>query len=248
MSIEYLRIFAYTQCAKLLEWQWFWCLCLPESVEGARGGALVFTGRTIVVTKPVSRDCTKLIQIGHWKRQPGEWVSFDLTVSSIANEGAFTEPFGTFATVMVSATSGLKLGCLRSTWTTWEEKEAQDCLEHLAVNEPYQCSEAHTASAEVEDSDVLQVCQCLLCRLFASVSCSRRNFDILRLSVSVWPWKFNSPTSFPSLKVKADTVEAAVADTEAADCEQCLQKETQRQESESRLQMLSLSGGEVVQR
>ena len=39
----------------------------------------------------------------------------DLTVSSIANEGAFTEPFGTFATVMVFATSSLKLGCLRST-------------------------------------------------------------------------------------------------------------------------------------
>ena len=115
MSIEYLRIFAYTQCAKLLEWQWFWCLCLPESVEGAKSGTLVFPGRTIVVTKPVSRECTKLIQIGHWKRQPGEWVSFDLTVSSIANEGAFTEPFGTFATVMVFATSSLKLGWLRST-------------------------------------------------------------------------------------------------------------------------------------
>ena len=113
MSIEYLRIFAYTQCAKLLEWQWFWCLCLPESVEGAKSGTLVFPGRTIVVTKPVSRECTKLIQIGHWKRQPGEWVSFDLTVSSIANEGAFTEPFATFATVMVSATSSLKLGWLR---------------------------------------------------------------------------------------------------------------------------------------
>ena len=32
-----------------------------------------------------------------------------------------------------------------------EENEAQDCLEHLAVDEPYQCSEAQTAPAEVED-------------------------------------------------------------------------------------------------
>ena len=55
-------------------------------------------------------------------------------------------------------------------------------------------------------------------------------------------------TSFLSLKDKADTAHAGVAETEeAADCEQCLQKETQRQdESESRLQMLSLSGGEVL--
>ena len=58
----------------------------------------------------------------------------------------------------------------------------------------------------------------------------------------------NSSTSFLSLKVKADTVQAAVAEPEeAADCEQCLQKETQRQEeSESRLQMLGLSGVEVL--
>ena len=59
------------------------------------------------------------------------------------------------------------------TQTTWEEKEAQDHPEHLAVDEPYQCSEAHIAPAEVEDSDVFQVCRCLLCRLFASVSQSK---------------------------------------------------------------------------
>ena len=36
---------------------------------------------------------------------------------------------------------------------------------------------------------------------------------------------------------------------ETADCEQCLQEETQRQEeAESRLQMLGLSGSEVLQR
>ena len=52
---------------------------------------------------------------------------------------------------MVPATSSLKLGCLPSTWTTWEEKETQDPPEHLAVDEPYQCSEAHSAPAEVED-------------------------------------------------------------------------------------------------
>ena len=97
-------------------------------------------------------------------------------------------------------------------------------------------------------TDVFQVCHCLLCRLFASVSRSRRYCNILGLWVSVWPWKFNSPTSFLSLKVKADTVQAAVAESEeAADCEQCLQKEMQRQEeSESRLQMLGLSGSEVL--
>ena len=58
----------------------------------------------------------------------------DLTVSSIAKA------------------SSLKLGSLPSTRTTWEEKEAQDPPEHLAVDEPYQCSEAHTATAEVQDS------------------------------------------------------------------------------------------------
>ena len=54
--------------------------------------------------------------------------------------------------------------------------------------------------------------------------------------------------SFLLPKVKADTVQAAVAEAEeAADCEQCLQKEMQRQEeSESRLQMLGLFGGEVL--
>ena len=195
----------------------------------------------MVVTEPI---CSIKLDIGN--SEVWEWVAFDLIVLSIANEGAFTESFGMLATVLSSATSSLKLVCLPSAWTTWEEKKTQDPPVHLAVDEPYQCSETHTAPAEVEDSDVLQVCQCLLCRLFASVSCSRINFDILRLSVSVWPWKFHSPTSFLSLKVKADTVEAAVADTEAADCEQCLQKETQRQESESRLQMLGLSGVEVL--
>ena len=123
----------------------------------------------------------------------------------------------------------------KTVWSIWLSTSPTSAVKHILLQPRWR-------------TDVLQVCQCLLCRLFASVSCSRRNFDILRLSVSVWPWKFSSPTSFPSLKVKADTVEAAVADTEAADCEQCLQKETQRQESESRLQMLSLSGGEVVQR
>ena len=64
--------------------------------------------------------------------------------------------------------------------------------------------------------------------------------------------KFVSRVSFLSLKVEADTVQAAVRAAvaepeEAADCEQCLQKETQRQEeSESRLQMLGLFGGEVL--
>ena len=48
--------------------------------------------------------------------------------------------------------SSLKLGCLPNTWTTWEEKEAQDPPGHLAVDEPYQCGEAHTAPAKVEDS------------------------------------------------------------------------------------------------
>ena len=49
---------------------------------------------------------------------------------------------------------------------------------------------------------------------------------------------------FLSLKVKADPVQAALAEPEeAADCEQCLQKETQRQEPESRLHMLGLLGG-----
>ena len=33
-----------------------------------------------------------------------------------------------------------------------------------------------------EDSDVLQVCHCLLCRLFASVSGSRKCFGILRIA------------------------------------------------------------------
>eukprot|EP00435_Cladocopium_sp_Y103_P076197 s50_g81.t1 len=79
---------------------------------------------------------------------------------------------------------------------SWEEKELQNPPEHLAVDEPYQCSEAQPAPAEV----------------------------------------------------KADTVHADVAETEeAADCEQCLPKETQRQEeSESRLQMLGLSGSGVL--
>ena len=54
--------------------------------------------------------------------------------------------------------------------------------------------------------------------------------------------------SFLSLKFKADTVEAAAAETEeAADCEQSLQKETQRQEeTESSLQMLGVSASEVL--
>eukprot|EP00435_Cladocopium_sp_Y103_P061748 s675_g23.t1 len=53
-----------------------------------------------------------------------------------------------------------------------------------------------------------------------------------------------------TMDVKADTVQAAVAETEeAADCEQRLQEETQRQEkSESRLQMLGLSLQEETQR
>ena len=56
----------------------------------------------------------------------------------------------------------------------------------------------------------------------------------------------NSSLSFLSLKVEADTLQAAVAETEeAADCDQCLQEETQRQESESSLQMLGLSGSPV---
>ena len=61
----------------------------------------------------------------------------------------------------------------------WEEKEAQDPPEHLAVDEPYQCSEAHTAPAEVEGSDVLQVSQCLLCSLLASFSRSRSYLHVL---------------------------------------------------------------------
>ena len=83
---------------------------------------------------------------------------------------------------------------------------------------------------------------------FTRNSHSWRCFDILRLSLSVWSCKFISPSSFLLPKVKADTVQAAVAEAEeAADCEQCLQKETQRQEeSESRLQMLGLFGGEVL--
>ena len=53
------------------------------------------------------------------------------------------------------------------------------------------------------------------------------------------------------MKVEADTVQAAVQAAvaepeEAADCEQCLQKETQRQEPESRLRMLGLFGGEIL--
>ena len=77
-----------------------------------------------------------------------------------------------------------------------------------------------------------------------------RWIEIFRSSVSVWDWKFNSPDplSFLSLKVKADTASAPGAETEeAADFKQCLQKETQRQEeSEARLQMLGLSGSEVL--
>ena len=97
-------------------------------------------------------------------------------------------------------------------------------------------------------TDVLQICHCLLCRLFASVSRSRKYFVMLRLSVSVGPWKFNLPISFLSLQAKADTIQAAVAEPEeTADCGQCLQNEMQRQdESESRLQMLGLSGVEVL--
>ena len=55
-------------------------------------------------------------------------------------------------------------------------------------------------------------------------------------------------TLFLSPKFKADTVEAAAAETEeAADCEQSLQKETQRQEeTESSLQMLGVSPSEVL--
>ena len=104
---------------------------LAERVEGTKSGPVVFTGRAIVVTKPFLKEDVKL---GIWKRQLREWVSFDLTVSSIAKA------------------SSLKFGSLPSTRTTWEEKEAQDPPEHLAVDEPYQCSEAHTATAEVEDS------------------------------------------------------------------------------------------------
>ena len=104
---------------------------LAERVEGTKSGPVVFTGRAIVVTKPFLKEDVKL---GIWKRQLREWVSFDLTVSSIAKA------------------SRLKLGSLPSTRTTWEEKEAQDPPEHLAVDEPYQCSEAHTATAEVQDS------------------------------------------------------------------------------------------------
>ena len=131
----------------------------------------------MVVTEPI---CSIKLDIGN--SEVPAWVSFDLTISSIAHAGAFIESFGTFATV----TSSLKLGCLPNTFlNNLGGEKTQDPPVHLAVDEPYQCSETHTAPAEVEDSDVLQVCQCLLCRLFASVSCSRRNFDILRLSVSV---------------------------------------------------------------
>ena len=134
--------------------------------------------------------------------------------------------------------SSLKLGCLPNTWTTWEEKEAHDPPGHLAVDEPYQCGEAHTAPAEVEDSWGLW-CIARLTRLslfalqvyFTCNSHSGRCFGILPLSLSVWPCKFISPASFLLAKVKADTVQAAVAEAEeAADCEQCLQKEMQRQE------------------
>ena len=148
--------------------------------------------------------------------------------------------------------SSLKLGCLPNTWTTWEEKEAQDPPGHLAVDEPYQCGEAHTAPAKVEDSRGLWCIASLslfaLQVYFTRNSHSWKCFDILRLSLSVWSCKFISPSSFLLPKVKADTVQAAVAEAEeAADCEQCLQKETQRQEeSESRLQMLGLFGGEVL--
>ena len=98
------------------------------------------------------RDRTNLQhQVGHWKQWSMRMSSIWLTVLSIANEGAFTESFGMLATVLSSATSSLKLVCLLSTWTTWEEKETQDPRAHVAVDERYQCSEAHTAPAEVED-------------------------------------------------------------------------------------------------
>ena len=100
----------------------------------------------MVVTEPI---CSIKLDIGN--SEVWEWLAFDLIVLSIANEGAFTESFGMLATVPTFATSSLKLRCLPSTWTTWEEKEAQDPPAHLAVDEPYQCSEAHTAPAEVED-------------------------------------------------------------------------------------------------
>ena len=107
---------------------------------------LCFYGRTMVVTEPI---CSIKLDIGN--SEVWEWVAFDLIVLSIANEGAFTESFGMLATVLSSATSSLKLVCLPSAWTTWEEKETQDPPAHLAVDEHYQCSEAHTAPAEVED-------------------------------------------------------------------------------------------------
>ena len=101
----------------------------------------------MVVTEPII--CSIKLDIGN--SEVWEWVAFDLIVLSIANEGAFTESFGMLATVLSSATSSLKLVCLLSTWTTWEEKETQDPPAHVAVDEHYQCSEAHTAPAEVED-------------------------------------------------------------------------------------------------
>ena len=121
---------------------------------------------------------------------------------------------------------------LRSTWLSMSITSA---VKHILLQPKWR-------------TDALQVCHCLLCRLFASVSRSRKYFVMLRLSVSVGPWKFNLPISFLSLQAKADTIQAAVAEPEeTADCGQCLQNEMQRQdESESRLQMLGLSGVEVL--
>ena len=136
-----------------------------------------FYCRTIVVTEPV---CIIKLDLGNG--EVWEWVSFDLAVLSIAKDCAFTESFEMSRAVPILATSSLKLGCLPSIWRIWEEKEAQDPLEHLAVDEPFQCSEAHTAPAEVEGSDVLQVCQCLFCSLMASFSRSPNYFHVLNMT------------------------------------------------------------------
>ena len=66
-----------------------------------------FYGRTIVVTEPI-----RSIKLDIGNSEVPAWVSFDLTISSIAHEGAFIESFGTFAAV----TSSLKLGCLPNTF------------------------------------------------------------------------------------------------------------------------------------
>ena len=95
----------------------------------------------------------------------------------------------------------------------------------MAADELHQSSEAHTAPAEVEASDVFQVLRYIKATVGFSVT-----------------------LEFPH-NSSIDTLKAAVAETEeSVDCEQCLQEETQRaEELESRLQMLGLSGSDVLE-